>query len=392
MRLTHRMPNRKALATAVAAVAVCICWQALTVHFNYGENWTALFCTGDYNLIPPELAAENIYRFRGSGYDGQFYHYMAHDPFLRRGFSKYLDAPRLRYRRILVPALAWLAAGGDDRRVDSALFLVIWLSIFLGTYWSSRYAMLAGRSSAWGLLFLAVPATVVAIDRTIVDATLAALTAGFALYARLGERRKLYLVVAAAALTRETGLLLIAGYVFYCVIRKEFRKALLFTTAAAPALVWLFYSAAYTSGDLPVKIAGRPIESLFTLRIFRFGSYSALPGTQASLIHALDWLMAAGVIMAVLFALFLFAKPDRSPEEFAALALAALMIPVIFLVNMYDPFTYARLASPLLLLLSLEALRRRWWIGSAPLALVLLRTAAQLGPQVLGIGRGLTFG
>ncbi len=384
--------DRRALAAALAGTALCLCWQALTVHFNYGGNWTALFSTGDYRIVPPQLASENIYRFRGSGYDGQFYHYMAHDPFLRRGLSQYLDAPRLRYRRILVPALAWIAAGGNDRLVDAALFLVIWLSIFLGAYWSSRYAALSGRNPLWGLGFLAVPATVVAIDRTIVDATLAALTAGFAVYARQGATRKLYLVLAAAALTRETGLLLVTGYVLYCAAGKRIKEAVFYATAAAPALLWLLYSSAHTSGDIPLQIAGQPVGLLFRLRILFFGSYASLPGPVASLIRTLDWLMAAGVISAIILALFLFVRSGRRPENYAALSFAALMVPVVFLVNMFDPFTYARLSSPLLLLLSLEALRRRWWLGSAPLALVLLRTAAQLGPQAIGIGRALLAG
>src|ERR1700722_15243048 len=53
-------------------------WQLLTVHFNYGGNFTALFCTAPSLPIPPQLAREHIYVFPGSGgYDGQYYHYVA---------------------------------------------------------------------------------------------------------------------------------------------------------------------------------------------------------------------------------------------------------------------------------------------------------------------------
>jgi hypothetical protein len=56
------------------------------VQRNYGGNWTAFNCTGARFPIPPALAGENIYRFqRSNGWDGQFYHYIAHDPFLADG-------------------------------------------------------------------------------------------------------------------------------------------------------------------------------------------------------------------------------------------------------------------------------------------------------------------
>jgi len=48
----------------------------VTVHFSYGGNWTALYCTGALFKPPPdELRPEHIYIFANSnGYDGQVYH------------------------------------------------------------------------------------------------------------------------------------------------------------------------------------------------------------------------------------------------------------------------------------------------------------------------------
>lgn len=56
---------------------------------SLGGNWTALFCTGsEFKPVPAPLRSDNIYIFQGTfGYDGQEYHYIAHDPFLTRGFS-----------------------------------------------------------------------------------------------------------------------------------------------------------------------------------------------------------------------------------------------------------------------------------------------------------------
>ncbi len=97
--------------------ALLFLWQLATVRANYGGNWTALYCTGANLLgVPPALDSEHIYLFPHSkGYDGQNYHYVAHDPFLRRGFARYIDSARVRHARILVPGLAYVLALGNDR-------------------------------------------------------------------------------------------------------------------------------------------------------------------------------------------------------------------------------------------------------------------------------------
>jgi len=89
---------------ALTVTSLVIAWQALTVRVNYSGNWTALFWTGDRNPPAPSLASEGTYTFANSaGYDRQFYRYIAHDPFLQGDSAQGIDAPRMRYRRILIP-------------------------------------------------------------------------------------------------------------------------------------------------------------------------------------------------------------------------------------------------------------------------------------------------
>src|SRR5437016_3992862 len=116
----------RCLLFALLCTACLAAWQALTVHYSYGGNWTALFCTGSGLPTPPALNSEHIYLFPGPGYDGQFFHYMAHDPLLRRHISASIDNPKLRCRRLLVPGLAYLLALGQDRYIDAAYIGVIW--------------------------------------------------------------------------------------------------------------------------------------------------------------------------------------------------------------------------------------------------------------------------
>ena len=49
------------MGSHMVTLAVAACW----VGFNYGGNWTALFCTGEKVPVPPQLEAEGIYLFPG---------------------------------------------------------------------------------------------------------------------------------------------------------------------------------------------------------------------------------------------------------------------------------------------------------------------------------------
>jgi hypothetical protein len=66
------------------------------------------------------------------GFDGQYYRIIAHDPFLRRGWTRHIDLPAMRYRRILVPMLAYFLAFGQQRYIDAGFFTAMQLFLFLG--------------------------------------------------------------------------------------------------------------------------------------------------------------------------------------------------------------------------------------------------------------------
>jgi hypothetical protein len=147
--------------------------------------------------VPDRLAAFTYRDPSPHGYDGQFYRFIAHDPFLRQGTPAYLDGPVSRSYRILVPLLAWILAGGRQGLIDGAFVLVIAASVFGGVYWLACAMVRLGRNAAWGLLFLALPGTIVSVDRMTVDVALAALTACFAWQQLARRERGQWFVLAA---------------------------------------------------------------------------------------------------------------------------------------------------------------------------------------------------
>src|SRR5262249_54527797 len=162
---------------------------------------------------------------------------VAHDPLFRLGLAQFVDAPRLRYRRVLVPGLAHLLALGRLELVDRAYRGVIVLCFFAGAFWLGRLAQASGRSSAWGAAFFFVPAAIVSTDRMTVDVSLAALCVAFALYSREeGNSAKLYAILVLAALARETGLLLSLAWCLWLAQRRHWQRAALHLTATFPAM------------------------------------------------------------------------------------------------------------------------------------------------------------
>ncbi|PWT97943.1 MAG: hypothetical protein C5B51_30340 [Terriglobia bacterium] len=371
------------------AAALAFSWLALTVHFNYAGNWTGLFCTGDrFAAPPPALSAEHIYLFRNSfGYDGQMYHYMAHDPFLKRGFLSSLDAPRFRYRRILLPLAAWLLATGRDQFVDAAYYALVCLSVFMGTLWVGAVAVKQGRAAAWALGFLAVPGVAVSLDRMTVDLALAALTAGLVHYLKRQNWGAVFVICLLASLVRESGLLLAAGVAGWLVLQRRLAGAVLIALSAAPAFAWF----AYIDQRTPVN----PAELLSVVPFAGLASRIAAPVqypfgiAMNTLATVLDYAALAGIAVAVIYCLRHFRRLVQLPEGMVAFAFVALVAFVATPAAWQEAYAFARGYSPLILIVGLDGMSATPFEAAAPLVLTAPRIALQLGGQVLGIVRGL---
>ena len=377
------MPRLPVIIT-VAAMAAVATAQWLTVRYNRDRNWSALYCTGTARPLPPRIEAEGVYRFEGPGFDGQFYHLMAHDPLLWRGHAAYMDDARLRYRRILIPAAAYLLALGRDDLVDAAYWALILASVGLGVYWCSRWAAERGAHPAWGLGFLGLPAVIASADRLTADVSLLALCAAFALYQP--RTRALLAVCAAAPLVRETGLILPAAVCLRALLDGNRRRAAAFAVTALPFVAWAAFVAHHTAAAsypvLPVPLGGI-VAALLHPRPY---------GDKAPAIAWLDQVADAVALMGILLA-FVQALRWRGRTTgavgYAGLLFAALGVVLQRPDHWHHVFDFGRVYSPLLLFLGLDAPAGRAARAILPTALTYPRIGLQLGSQVVGVVRGL---
>jgi hypothetical protein len=330
------------------AVALALAWQLAVVERKYDGNWTGLYYTGAQGTVPPQLGSEDVYRFAGrTGYDGQFYHYIAHDPWMHRGIDKYVDNPSLRWRRILLPGLAWLLAFGRDDYVDSVYFALVLAFVGLGSWWTSK--LLGPR---WALGFLLVPAVLVSLDRMTVDVATAALT--------VGAMVQPWIALPLAALSRETGFLLIFAV---AAAKRDWRYLL----CGIPAALWYAYvgtsdQTAWLGFGGIFERTLHPIQYELSSRWLRFAAaldYLALLGIWTA-IFLCTLLRRLGVAewIGILFALFALILGKRDIWS--------------------DGYAFGRTLSPLLIALAIISVRDRRPLFALPLLMVLPRILFQL--------------
>ena len=365
-------PWTVALCGALAALA----WQWFLVFGLYSGSWNGLFYTGSQVAVPGSIAAELPIRAPDPvGFDGQYYHVVAHDPLAAESPARFVDNPRLRWRRILVPGLAYGLALGGDRGVDAAFVSVVLAFTFIGVFWLAQLASASGASPWFGLAFVLLPATFISLERLTVDVALAALCVGFAVRLREGNGWRMWVLLALAPLARETGVALAGALVLVELFRGRIRAAVIPALALAPLAAWTLFIHSRTPADATVWFGSMPFGGLVTRTV------NPLPDGAGSLGLALagglDYLAILGVWAAiVLIGLELRRRLDQP------LVLASAMTLAIFAFLAKEDiwrhsYGFARTLSPALLMLGLAALRDRRPLLALPWALAAPRILYQ---------------
>lgn len=364
------------IQVAILATLLAAAWIAFNAWGNYEGHLSGLFYTGSRAALPPELAT---YRVKDpAGYDGQFYRLIAHDPLFHRGFDRYLDNPPLRWRRIGIPALAWLLAVGDDRAIDAAYVAVQLVFVLLGAFWLARFAVSELLNPAWGLAFLLIPAVLVSLDRMTIDLALAVLTIG--LVSRQNSRWPVYAILCLAPLIRETGIVLLAAWTVHCALDRQWRQAAFGALCSIPTLTWWTYVRAHTAPDETHWLAAYPFSGIVSASLETSAAGATL---WLRLAWGFEKLALCGLFAAFALSIYLILKHRLGLPEIVAgaftLFAAALGKPDIW----DSAYAAGRTMSPLLVVLGMIALRDRRPIFAIPILLILPRIALQYEAQIM---------
>ena len=236
--------------------------------------------------------------------------------------------------------------------------------LILGVYWTAAYFRLHGCRLLWGLIFLLVPATLTSIGRLLLDGPLTALFAGFLYYTARKSWGKVFVIAAAGALTRETGLLLVAGLVGSALLEKQYRRAVGFASAALPTVGWYVFTASHVrSPEIPLHLEWPllgQIRRLFVFREFEVEAWRQL------LFQTVDFLAVVGLLGSIAFAAWCIAKRRPGPVEITVGLYAVLGLVLGDAVYMTEAYGFARSVSPLLLFVIVTAVKERLWWGLPP--------------------------
>jgi hypothetical protein len=170
------------------------------------------------------------------GYDGQFAYFIASNPVA--GW-RYCDVPAYRYQRILYPLLAWALALGHPMVVPWTLILINLAAVAVGTYFTER--LLASHSvSRWYALSYGLYGGIVAGLRLDLAGPLAYGLMQGGLWAWAEKRIDLAAVLLAlAALAKETTLFAFAGLLLHLLLQRRWRDIpRLGLPVAVPFALW----------------------------------------------------------------------------------------------------------------------------------------------------------
>lgn len=170
------------------------------------------------------------------GYDGQFAYYIARDP---ANSPDCLDAPAYRLQRILLPALGRALSLGYTPLIPWVFVGVNLLALVVSTALLEVLLRQARVSRWYALTYGLFPGVFMAVRLSTTEALAYGLVVG-ALWLTTRERwMGAAILLALAALAKETTLLCAAGVVLFLLRGRRWRRAaLLMAIVAAPFLAW----------------------------------------------------------------------------------------------------------------------------------------------------------
>lgn len=241
----------------IIGTLVVLAAQAVTV-WVHGGNWTYLLRVGPETPLRARIELElgDVGQPSPVLHDGQIYYVIARDPLGRHGVPGLLsDEPQYRYRRILYPVLAG-GVGLFDPRV-TLWGLILWAAIGAGLVTVAMVDLCqTWRLPRWtALLALANPGLLLSAFVLSPDALALGLAlAGMALWVR-DRHTPAIVLLALAALTRETYILISVGLAAWSCHEKQTRAALAGAVLPlVPVLAWSIWLAhALPAGSIAAR-------------------------------------------------------------------------------------------------------------------------------------------
>jgi hypothetical protein len=279
--------DRPLAASVITALIYGLFLPARLNAHDFDPSYFVVAGTKHYDAASADPSLRSIRD--GPGYDGQYYYRLAVEPFSRKPVDHGVafDAPAHRQQRILYPVLAWLVSGGNPARVPAALILLNYAGLCAIGWLGGTLAVNAGRHALWGLTFSLYPGFIFSLSRDLTEIIASSfLMAGLLLMHRSQDRFSAACLTA-AALARETTLVIPAAIVlregFFRKNKKRTDDVVYYLIPLALYAAWRTYLHKAWTGFRDVRIfdgaIGRPFSGLYDL----WHRAIAMPGRETIL-------------------------------------------------------------------------------------------------------------
>ncbi|MGA8599415.1 MAG: hypothetical protein WB676_32240 [Bryobacteraceae bacterium] len=356
-----------------AVLYACICtligfaWQVVQVYAAYHGNWSALFHHGYNVAVPHDEIFAGTYVFPTWGYDGEFYRMVAHDPVAKTHYHQIMDMARMRYRRILIPLLAYVTAVGKQGFIDATYLLWLLISIWFGVFLLAKYLTFWDYHPGWSCAYLVIPGVLSALEQATIDVALISVTIGFVYYSLTGETKKRYWLLMLAPLIRETGLILPVATSVYELARKRWLWSIGCIATLIPTCAWYVFVAMRIPPDREHHFTYVPLGKFW----YHLLHHDTKPVFAENIAMQIGfYLGVAGILLAFTLSGWMWSR-TRSLAFLAALGFTAVAVIFDSTGLWMSVKHFGRIFSPLLLLLALQypSLKKR--ILVAPLLLMI---------------------
>jgi hypothetical protein len=233
------------------------------------------------------------------GYDGQFAYQIARDPL---GASRFLDVPAYRYQRILYPVVAWALALGQRALVPWTLVAVNWLALVAGTRFTEGILTGRGANRWYALSYGLFGGLMMAVRLDLTEPLAYALAQAAVLSYERGRARGAAGWLALAALTKETTLLVAAGFLLSFALSRRWRDLVQWAVIVGVPFaalqvflrVWLGAWGVGSGGAMGTPFEWIPYRGLWSLAAINMRAFAliALIVTPMALLPALAALIA----------------------------------------------------------------------------------------------------
>jgi len=239
-----RNPSTIALFAAVLALYGGFVVLSTGKHYDGDQCRFADCGSRFYDQLPDGLRSRIECPPRpGDGFDGQFFLYLAHDPFAVEGVEAGLDFPRVRARRILSSWIAALVTGRGALGSPALALLVLqvvcgaaFVALAATRLVPSHASPAAGWTTIFGLAFS--PFVLLSIDKLTTE-NLASLLLVLSILAARSERLRTGAAFAALAmLAKDVTILWPVAVIADALRRRDGRRASLFVLSFLPFALW----------------------------------------------------------------------------------------------------------------------------------------------------------